>query len=804
MSTAAAPTPGQSAGRTPSCAHCGDPCDSPVVSTEHGTFCCGGCASVFAILQTHQLEGYYACAVSPGVSQRGVQGRDGERFAALDDPQVAAQLLEFDDGRTARATLHVPGIHCASCVWLLEQLWRLDPAVRSEVDLLRRAVHVEFRPAETSLRRIAETLASLGYEPVVTPERRDTGMSPAMRRLYRQLGLAGFAVGNIMLFSVPRYLNGAPLDGGFQRLFDYLNLAFATPVLLFSAADYFRNAWQAMRTRTITLDVPVALGLAVLFARSAFEIGTGTGEGFMDSFTGLVFFLLIGRLFQQKVFERIAFDRTYRSFLPLTVRAERNGIVAPTPIDQLRPGDIITLRRHEVVPADALLVDPRGAVDYAFITGEQTPVIVAQDQLVRAGGRAASTGLRLRVVREASQSVLARLWNNPVFNKPKQRWLTDVSARFGAGFTIGAIALAVTGAIAWWPDAGASASVATAVLIIACPCALTLAAPITLGTAMGMLGRRGFYLKHPAVALDLSRIDTIVFDKTGTLTAAGDTPLVHRSGLSERAWPLVCRLAAESVHPVSRAIAATAPAGSEAEVANVREIAGKGIRGTVDGIPIAIGTRPFITAEAGKRPGGPDHATYVRAGDEMGWIEVASPIRNGVERATASLAAGHELCLLSGDSAREAARWRRHFGDRTHFNQSPDDKLRRIEEARTAGCRVLMVGDGLNDAGALAAADVGIAVSDTTACIVPACDAMLAGERMADLPLFLAYARRARQVVIVCFAVSVAYNVLGLGMALAGALTPLASAILMPVSSLTIVAISAGGMRWFAARMLPS
>ena len=792
------------AGRRSACAHCGDPCEGEAVSTDDGAFCCGGCASVFAILKAHQLEGYYACDVTAGVSQRAAAGRERDRFAALDDPAVAASLLAFDDGRIARATLAVPAIHCASCVWLLERLWRLEPSARVEVDLLRRAVHIEYSTADTSLRRVVEAMASLGYEPSITPEPRDSAMSPALRRLYRQLGVAGFAAGNIMLFSIPRYLNGGPLDGGFQRLFDILNLALATPVLLYSGADYFRNVWHAMRSRTMTLDVPIAIGLAVLFARSAFEVVTGRGEGFMDSFTGLVFFLLIGRLFQLKVFERIAFDRTYRSFLPLTVAVERNGEIVPTAIERLSPGDVIALRRHEVVPADAVLLDDRAAVDYAFITGEQTPVILTGGHAVRAGGRAASNTMRLRVTREVSQSVLARLWSNPVFSKTRQYWLTGIGAQFGRWFTVGAIVIAAAGAVAWWPDAGASVSVATAVLIIACPCAVTLAAPITLGTAMGMLARRGLYLKHPAVALDLSRVDAIAFDKTGTLTTAGDSPIVGREGLSETAWSRVRRLAAESVHPVSRAIAATGQNALGLRVTEVRELVGSGIRGTVGGVEVAIGTRAFVTLETGMRPAGPEQATYARAGDEIACLHVASPVRAGVERAAAALAADHELFLLSGDNAREAGRWRRFFGARAHFDQSPDDKLRRIEEARAAGRRVLMVGDGLNDAGALAAADVGIAVSDSTACLVPACDAMLSASRVADLPAFLEYARRARRVVLLCFAISIAYNAIGLTLALAGALTPLASAILMPVSSLTVIAVSAGGMRWSAARMLPS
>ncbi|HET9272474.1 MAG TPA: heavy metal translocating P-type ATPase metal-binding domain-containing protein, partial [Vicinamibacterales bacterium] len=359
----------------PLCRHCGENCVDTPVRTSHGVFCCQGCESVFAILQTSGLGTFYDIDSSAGVSQKGHAARADDGFAALDEPEVAGRLIHFNDGTTARATLAVPTIHCASCVWLLEQLWRFDPGVaRAEVDLIRRAVHVEFRVGETSLRRIAVELARLGYRPSITAEDRRATLSAPVRRLYLQLGVAGFAFGNIMLFSIPRYANGAPLDSGFQRLFDGLNVLFALPVLLFSASDYFRTAWQAVRRRTMALEVPVAIGLAVLFGRSLFDIATSRGEGFLDSFSGLVFFLLIGRLFQQKTFERVAFDRTFRSFLPLSVQVERDGALRPVPIQQLQPGDHIVLRPHEVVPADAVLLDLAADIDYAFVTGEQTPV----------------------------------------------------------------------------------------------------------------------------------------------------------------------------------------------------------------------------------------------------------------------------------------------------------------------------------------------------------------------------------------------------------------------------------------------
>jgi P-type Cu+ transporter len=286
------------------CLHCGDLCDPAVFPAADGAFCCRGCETVFTILQRTGLGEFYACEVAPGLSQKNAGRLDPLRFAVLDDPAVAERLITFNDGTRALTAFSIPAIHCASCVWILEQLWRFDPGItRSEVDLLRQTVRIEFRPDATSLRRIAEQLGVLGYEPVMAAEPSAAGAPPARRRLHLQIGVAGFAFGNIMLFSIPRYLNGAPLDGRFQHLFDALNVALAIPVLLFSASDYFRGAWRVLQRRSMGLDVPIALGLAVLFLRSTVDVATGHSEGFFDSFAGLTFFLLLGRLFQQQVFD---------------------------------------------------------------------------------------------------------------------------------------------------------------------------------------------------------------------------------------------------------------------------------------------------------------------------------------------------------------------------------------------------------------------------------------------------------------------------------------------------------------------
>lgn len=783
------------------CAHCGDPCGSRAVTSDADVFCCTGCAAVHALLQARGLDAFYACDLPAGVSQRSTDGRDPSRFLVLDDPIVRSRFVIAEHDGQATARFMAPSLHCASCVWLLERLDRVDERIgRAEVDLLRRTVTVSFDAARMALSEAAAALASIGYEPLLIGETPGP-VTAARRRLYTQIGVAGFALGNIMLFSIPRYAHGAPIAGGFQRLFDVLNIVLAAPVLVYSAADFFKGAWQALRHRTMSLDVPIVIGLVALVTRSLVDIGLERGEGYLDSFAGLVFLLLIGRLFQQKAFDWIGFDRTFRSFFPLSVQVERAGGRAPVAVERLRPGDRIVLRPEEVVPADAHLADAHAYIDYAFLTGERDPVRVERGGLVRAGGRLTRTSARFDVLREVTHSELARVWAGRSAAARKGHWLTEVAARFGAWFVVAAVTLAAAGFLWWWPDVPRALDVATAVLIVACPCALTLSAPITLGTAMTMLGRRGWYLKDPATLLDLSRVDSVVFDKTGTLTASGQTS-VTIDGLTPDDVDLVRALAAGSVHPVSRALAAGIR--RELPVDGRTETIGRGLRGTVDGHDVAIGSPAFVTGDCGARGLVPRAGTAVAIdGVLRGSVAAVAPVRPGIEDAVSALAASRRIALLSGDRDGGDERWSRLFGERAEFGQSAIQKRDHVAALGAAGEHVLMVGDGLNDAGAFEVAEVGVAVSDDTACLVPACDVVVPGDRLTGLPAVLAYARRARSAIVICFAISIVYNVIGLSLALAGLLSPLVAAVFMPVSSLTVVATSVGLARWWA-REVPS
>jgi len=792
------------------CTHCGEPCPPSAVVAEDLNFCCSGCKSVYEILHSNDLCEYYQRDDHAGVSMR-QRPMPSDAFAALDEPSVARQFEEYTSDAMHRVRFNVPSMHCTSCVWLLEQLDRLDAGIqRSSVDIMRKQVSIEFDPTRTSLRSIATTLASIGYEPVVRVE---TGVPQptqsdrsVLRSLYLRIGVAGFAAGNIMLFSVAQYFGASTMQPALITVFQIASVLLSIPVLVFSASPWFVSALGALRARRVNLDVPVSLGILVLFVRSVADIAMGAGEGFLDSFAGLVLFLLVGRLFQQRAFDALSFDRTYRSFFPLSVRVFRKNDEEVIPIQMVAVGDTMQIRNGEVIPCDSVLLNQAGYVDYSFVTGEALPVECTEGSLLYAGGRVVGTAMKLTAVKDVSHSYLASLWDSTSVRTQRSSWL-HLSDGFGQWFTVFAVGIALVGFFAWLPNVALAINVFTAVLIIACPCALTLAAPITLGTAMGLAGRKGIFLKNIGTMLELDRTTDVVFDKTGTLTSAShDVQFVGRELTNEEQRAFV-RVATQSVHPQSAAVrraleGAAEQTSHEHTVDELAEYVGRGVSGNVNGREIRIGSREFVGVHDGDVHRSASVWMSVN-GEVVGAIHVVPVVRSGVAGMIRRLKQATSVWLLSGDSDRDRGEFEQVFDTPAmQFDQRPTDKVERVAAMRADGKRVLMVGDGLNDSGAMGAANVAIAITDDTATLVPACDVIMRGHQVANLDGLLRYAHATRNVILFNFIISVAYNALGLTLALAGILTPLATAILMPVSSLTVIGISVAGARWYARRYL--
>ncbi len=749
---------------------------------------------VYQILQEKDMCRYYELERSPGIS---LKGRRQERYEFLEDEEVVEALLEFRAAHMARVTFHLPQIHCASCVWLLEHLYRLREGIlQSRVHFMKKELSLSFDPSKVSLRQLVELLASVGYPPAIhlaSAERRD-GAGPSRRLLY-QIGVAGFAFGNIMLLSFPEYLG---LDLGAQRgwvwLFGYLNLLLSLPVLWYSGIDYLRSAWQGLRMRQLNLDVPISLGMVVLFGRSTYEVLTHVGPGYFDSLAGLVFFLLVGKWYQQKTWQQLAFDRDYKSWLPLAATLiDARGQLRSVPVRKLKAGDRIRVRHGELVPADGILRAGQGLFDYSFVTGEADPQPAAEGEKVFAGARQVGGAIELELTRAVAQSYLTRLWNEQSFAHKQAQLKTEMLAdKVGKWFTLVVLVLATAALAYWWPrDVRAAIDAFTAVLIIACPCAVALAIPFTFGNALRILGRNRFYLKDTTVIERLQQVTAVVFDKTGTLTTARHARVRYEGEpLSAEERRRVAALAAQSAHPMSQMVVRFLGGEVRASVVDFREVGGQGIQAKVGGQPVRLGSAAFVGAK-----GGGASEVWVRIGEKVkGRFVLQSEWREGLEELIAFFRKeGKEVWLLSGDNERDAPALAPLFGeDHMAFRQRPEDKLAFIRQLQAQGHRVLMLGDGLNDAGALRQADVGIAVAEDITHFTPASDAILDGRRLAQLPRFLSYARRSLRSVYQAYGLAALYNIVGQTYAVQAMLSPVIAAVLMPASSVTIVAFGVG------------
>ncbi|MCM2271898.1 MAG: heavy metal translocating P-type ATPase metal-binding domain-containing protein [candidate division Zixibacteria bacterium] len=790
------------------CTHCGARCRDQALSVGGDVFCCSGCKAVYELLHSAELSAYYGQATPPGIKP---SAEDSSRFAYLDDPAVSRKLVDFSDGETDRVSFVIPQIHCASCVWLLENLYRLNPGIsRSQVNFLRREVSIQFDPKIVTLRQLVEQLAKLGYEPRIRlehferVERRDP-----RRSLYLKVGVAGFCFANIMLLSFPDYLNARELEQTlFPLVFRIAMVILALPVLFYSASDYFRSSFYSLRSRMINIDVPLALGMAALFGRSIYDITINAGPGFLDSFSGLVFFLLLGKLFQDRTYERLSFDRDYKAYFPASITRRAGDSEISVPVTGLIVGDRIIVRNQEIVPADSILISGNGSIDYSFVTGESTPRPATSGAMVYAGGRQVGTTIELEVVKEVSQSYLTSLWNSATYAKDSRRSISTVADRFGKYFTAAVILIAAATAIFWLRrDVDIAINAVTAVLIVACPCALALSSPFVLGTAMRILGSQNFFLKNAAVVEAMATADTIVFDKTGTLTINEPERLTFDGAeLSDEEIRLIKSLARHSTHPASRRIDAE----FQAEPAAVREYAeesGMGISGLVNGRSVRLGRYSWAvddTTASANGSQGEGSVTYLAIDGQLrGKFRMNNRYRAGIEETIRALRADYSLAVLSGDNAKERGRLTDLFGANTplRFDQSPHDKLNAVDSIQSDGRRVLMIGDGLNDAGALKAATVGIAVSDQAINFTPACDGILEASQLHKLNKFLLLARASRNLILASIAISIFYNVIGLAFAASGHLSPLVSAILMPVSSVSVVLFATLGTRLAARRI---
>ena len=778
-----------------SCFHCGEDCNDGVILLDDHDFCCHGCKTVYTLLNDTGLISYYEIDKdSPGSTIK--SNHTNKDF--LDLEEVKRQFIDFTEGSRNKVTLYLPSIHCAACIWLLEKMEQLNPGVyRSEVNFLRKEVTIHFNSDVVSLKELVILLEDLGYPADLQRDRTKREGSKESKKLLLKLGVAGFAFGNIMLFSFPEYLSldDASLDS-FKVLFNYLNLGLAIPVLLYSSVDFIKSAWKSLKVRFLTIDVPIALGIITLFGRSAFDILSGSGPGYFDSFAGLVFFLLVGKWYQSRTYEALAFDRDFKSYFPIAVNRIKDDKEEVCMLENIEQGDRLRLLNNQVIPADAILIKGIASVDYSFVNGESDLVEKREGDYLYAGGRQTGGAIEVEVIKEVSQSYLTGLWNQSTFSEQAdEKRFSALIDRVSRYFSIGILSIALLTLAFWlWADPTEAFDAFTAVLIIACPCVLALSMPFASGNVLLILGELGFFVKNSSTIERMANTDTVVFDKTGTLTKSHTTSVRFEGKiLSQAQVEMIKSVVSNSTHPLSVAIRDHL-AGPIKMVDQFEEAAGKGIKAIVGDRKVLHGALSLMPdSVTQKLPEGAFNESVVHAWIDdahQGYFLIEKEIRKGIPDLVRELQVNAETYLLSGDHEGERERMEKNFRKNAtmRFKQSPMDKLDFIRGLQSNNHQVIMLGDGLNDAGALKKAEVGIAVADDVFSFSPVCDAILQAGRLAQLADFLRYIKRSINIVKMNIVISLLYNVVGSFFTVQGLLTPIVAAILMPLSSVTVVA----------------
>lgn len=800
------------------CMHCGLPLRQE--DQDYG-FCCGGCQAAYHLIRSEGLDQYYDLRRrlgDDGVTRPVPPGLLEESFVDFDAPRFwQSHVTPLPEGRV-QATVRLQGIHCAACVWLLERLPQFQPGViAARVSLPKLSLELVWDPTKVSLSSIARQLARLGYRAVpMTGFAQDAAQRQQRRRELVQIGVAGACMGNVMLLALAIYA-GEWSGMAFEhlQLLRWASAVIGMVSLLGPGATFFRGALAAVRMRTSHMDLPIALGLGVGAASGVWNTLTMQGEIYFDSLTMLVFFLLIGRTLQARQ-QQAACDAVdlLQQLTPGTAQRVRDGGVEPVAIEDLVEGDILEIRAGATVPVDGVVVQGESEIDRSLITGESLPVLVAEGDEVVAGTLNRSHVLRVRAERVGDQTRLGKLVTKiqeaSIHKAPIVQWADSI----GAYFVVAVILLALTvGVVTWWNGVHHWQDRVVSLLIVACPCALGLATPLAVAVGLGKSARRGILIKGGDTMQRLVRPGILLLDKTGTVTEGKLVLESWHGPIEALAW--TAALEKESQHPIAEAIRAAWSERSQSEslyVANeVRHCLGRGLIGTVEGHAIAIGHREFMHSMGLDLPN--EFIEWEQQGLASGrsplWVAVDGEIRalGGLSDKIRSEAPGvvkrlrqrgWQIGLLSGDHSevvREVARKLEIDPEWVWGAVTPEAKLEKIKSLEGKGAPVMMVGDGVNDAAALAAADVGIAVRGGAEVSLQVADVFLASGTLLGIEDVMQTARQTMSVIRRNARISLSYNVLAISLAALGWLSPLGAALLMPASSLTVVGVTLAGQR---------
>jgi Cu2+-exporting ATPase len=732
-------------------------------------YCCHGCEVAAAIIRGAGLERYYSERTDFAPRPVPAPGGDWAAVAVATDPAGHCE-----------ARLVVDGLRCASCVWVTEKVLERTPGVEAAmVSYATGRATVRWDPTKVDLATLARRIAALGYRP--RPVGEET--APDRSLLYR-LGYAVFAAIYLMGFYEGLYAGWwyGRMDPGYAALFRWASLALATPVALWCADPFFAGAWSGLRNRVLHMDLPIALGVAVLYVHGVIAT-LREQDAYLDSLGMLVALLLAGRVLESRGRRRATeAASTLAGSLPRTARRVRGDQLETVPVQALRPGDRLDVGAGEELAADGRVVEGSGQVRMALITGEATPVLVGPGDAVVAGTLLADGALTVEIDAVGDATVVHRMAAE--LQAAQDRGLAPTSAdRIAPWFTAATLAVATLTFLGWWIGAGLSPAIANtvAVLVVACPCGLALARPLAAAAGLGAAARRGLLLRSSDALLALARVDVAALDKTGTVTLGAITV----TDASDATLRIAAGLERYSVHPIALAITNEAAVRGIPlpQAVEVQETPGEGIRGEIDGKAWEL------------RAAGPGEVALIDGHGARQVIRLGDSARVDAGDTVATFhALGLRTALLSGDHA-DVAEPVGHAAGVTEIKSrvTPEDKVHWVRARQREGHRVLFVGDGLNDGPALAAADVGIAMAGGAASSVLVADGIVSTASLRPVVAGIRAGRAARRLIRAGQRQSIVYNVISVAAAALGLVNPLVAAVLMPISSSVVI--------WNAARV---
>lgn len=796
------------------CSHCG--LDVPLglrSDSRAEQFCCTGCETAYSVIHAAGLDRYYAIREKIDGSNS-LKNATARAFAEFDDPAFASLYCTPVRGGLA-VDLMLEGVHCSACVWLIERLGRVvDGVIESPLDYRRHTTRVVFDPAKVKLSRVAAALDGLGYRPHPARGAKAREIDKADDRKWMvRLGVAGACFGNVMLLFFALYAGAFDgMDPVYARFFRWAAMLISTISLVWPGSVFFRGAWAALRTRTLTLDVPISIGLGaglvwgiVRTVQDAVVTGSRGETVYFDTLAMLVFVILVGRYVQRRQ-QRWAADSVELLFCmtPTSARViDDSGGVKDVSIQSLTIGQHVEIRPGDSVPVDGFIVEGASSVDQSLLTGESVPVGVRAGDRVCAGTLNVSGVLRVRVEATGESTRVGRLMRLVEEGTRTRAPIVRLADKLAGWFMVAVLALAAVTAAAWWSkDPGQAIDHAVALLVVTCPCGLGLATPLVMTVALGRAARRGLLVRSGEALEQLSHPSTLLLDKTGTLTR-GKLELVCWMG-DERVKPMVRAIETASSHPVARAFLAAIPDDSAIVTADITAES-RGVIGRVGNRLLSVGAASWVREKAGVVAFDANAAEAEIVGRGLspvfvavdGVIVAAAGVGDRLrEDARASLdrlrTDGWRTRMISGDHARVVEAVARELAltpSDARGAMTPDDKYAEVIRSKSSGA-VVMVGDGVNDAPALAAASVGIAVHGGAEASLTAADVYLNREGVGEIVELMAGAQRAILAIKINIGVSIAYNIFAATLSVAGVISPLLAAIIMPISSLTVLALS--------------